>query len=144
MRKAGLFMFMLIGFAFVGLGVLYLVTDEFMPYHSDAIQSTWRNLDSNYQGMFLGFLKGFGSGAFTVGMSIVAMAAFSLKRNDSIYLYLLPGITIVYTCLISYGTYVVYTTTPAEPPIQVGFVLIAISLVAAVLLWTGKQSKGEA
>ena len=56
MKNTALVLYVVVGFGFMGLGGIYLFTDEFMSYHADAIQTGWGDLESNYQGLFLGLL----------------------------------------------------------------------------------------
>jgi hypothetical protein len=58
MLKASLLLFLLLGVALLGTGLIYLTRSEFMSYHSRAIQTEWLALTPHYQGLLLGMLKG--------------------------------------------------------------------------------------
>ena len=95
-------------------GSLYLSLDEFMPYYAEALQTDWNNLQPNYQGLILGFLKGLGSGAFVSGFLIIAMVRTSIREDPRTFLVLLPFTAISYSALLCYATCTVCTRTPGS------------------------------
>jgi len=139
--KLSLVIFVLIGLAFSGLGVVYLTANEFMPYHSAAIQTPWTDLDANHRGLYLGFLKGLGSGSVIVGIATISMVILSLMKSVGPYIHLLPGICIGYSMLLGYSIYTVHTETVGEPPLSSGIGLITMSVVATILLWLDYRAR---
>ena len=143
MQRASLALFLLLGITLCGLGLVYLITSEFMPYHSQAIETDWGDLNANYQGLYLGFLKGLGSGAFIVGVTVISMAILSIRNTVKPYIFLLPGICIGYLTLLSYATYTVYTKTSGDPPLVNTIVMISVAAVATILLWVSNKFDGN-
>jgi hypothetical protein len=135
MLNASLVIFLLLGLVQAALGLAYLTTNEFMPYHSQAIETDWRALNSNYQGLYLGFLKGLGSGAFIVGATVASMATSSIRHSIEPYKFLLPWVCNGYLILLSYAIYTVYTKTAGEPPLLGTLVLTLAAAIATLLLW---------
>lgn len=132
-------------FGFVGLslfltGCVYLSLDEFMPYHAAALQIEWDDLQSNYQGLILGFLKGLGSGAMVVGFLILFMVVLSIIRDPRPFLVLLPSTAISYSALLCYATYTVYTKTPGNPPLLLTALLVVTSILASIGLVLSRRS----
>lgn len=105
-----------------------------MPYHSAAVEADWSDLDSNYQGLMLGFLKGLGGGAFVAGTGTVYMAIASFRGSVQPYAILLPIVSTGYSILLCYATYTVKTSTPGDPPLLLTVVYVAMGLVASALL----------
>ena len=73
-QKIALVFFLFLGLGLIGFGLVYLTASEFMPYHSDAMQKEWVDLDANTKGLFLGLLKGLGGGALIAGTGATVMA----------------------------------------------------------------------
>ena len=48
--RASLLVFAIVGLSLFLTGCVYLLRDEFMPYHAEAIQTDWERLDRNLQG----------------------------------------------------------------------------------------------
>ena len=135
-------------FAIVGLslfltGCVYLTVDQFMPYHAEALQADWSDLDSNSQGLILGLLKGLGSGAAAAGSAVLYMVGTSLAKNPRPFLLLLPSIAIGYSALLCFATYTVYVNTPGNPPLLLIIALVAVSCVASIgLAWSQRDGDG--
>ncbi len=134
MLKISLAMFVVLGLSSLSLGVVYLSLDEFMPYHSEAIQTDWANLNNNYQGLILGLLKALGGGALTAGFATVFMAVVSLGKSVRPFIVLLPTVATGYSILLCYATYTVHTSTPGNPPLLLASLSVAMSVLASTLL----------
>ncbi len=134
MLKISLAMFVVLGLSSLSLGVVYLSLDEFMPYHSEAIQTDWADLNNNYQGLILGLLKALGGGALTAGFAIVFMAVVSLGKSVRPFMVLLPTVATGYSILLCYATYTVHTSTPGNPPLLLASLSVAMSVLASTLL----------
>lgn len=116
------------------IGVLYLSIDEFMPYHSEAVQANWSELDVNFQGLILGLLKALGGGAFVAGSATIYMAIASFRASAQPYIVLLPAVSTGYSVFLCYATYFVQTNTPGNPPLLLTVIYVVMALVASALL----------
>ena len=134
MLKISPAMFVVLGLSSLSLGVVYLSLDEFMPYHSEAIQTDWADLNNNYQGLILGLLKALGGGALTAGFATVFMAVVSLGKSVRPFMVLLPTVATGYSILLCYATYTVHTSTPGNPPLLLAILSVAMSVLASTLL----------
>lgn len=132
--RLSLILFLLVGLSLCGLGLIYLTTDQFMPYHELAIQSRWSDLEPTTRWLLLGLLKGFGAGSLTAGLAVTGMAIASFRHSATRYRILLPTVAVVYLALISYATYVVDSNTPGNPPLLLTFLGLGAAL-AATALW---------
>lgn len=144
MKNAALILYGLVGLGFMGLGVIYLLTDEFMPYHSDAIGVGWGDLDTNYQGLFLGLLKGLGAGAFSSGVALLSLAVLSYLQGIQYYKHALALVALAYSCTLTYAIYTVYSLTPSEPPLAGGLAWIVFSLIAIACSFLASSKQGDA
>ena len=124
----------LVGVSLLLTGGVYLSLGEYMPYHAEAAQMAWEELDRNFQGLILGLLKGLGSGAFVAGFATLFMVSISLRKSPRPFLMLLPIVTIGYSTLLCYATYTVYTRTPGDPPLIPNILLVVTSLMGSIAL----------
>ncbi len=132
--RFSLFLFAIVGLGLFLLGCLYLSLDEFMPYHAEALQKEWGALDANSQGLILGLLKGFGSGACISGFAILFMIGSSLRKMPRPFIVLLPITAVGYTALLCYATFTVYVRTPGNPPLLLTVALFAAGVLASLTL----------
>jgi hypothetical protein len=137
MLKSSLLLFLLVGVALLGTGLLYFSRSEFMPYHSQAIQTDWSALSLNYQGLLLGMLKGLAAGQIIAGLATVLMSVNGLRGSAQPYVVLLPVVCLGYTTLVTYATYVVYSRTPGEPPLSSGVLVVLVAVLASAMLQVG-------
>jgi hypothetical protein len=133
MKNIALTLFSIIGLVFLSLGSVYLLSNEFMSYHAAAIETPWNQLNSNYQGLTLGGLRGLGAGAFCVGLMLIALSVLSFLRGLAAYKLLLITTSIVYSSLLAYAIYTVRSLTPGEPSLGVIVVIIVCSFIASGL-----------
>ena len=143
MFKISLAIFLILGLSLMAIGLLYLSIDEFMPYHSEAIQADWSELDVNYQGLILGLLKALGGGAFVAGFATTFMAVASFRESAKPFLVLLPLVSTGYSALLLYATYTVYTRTPGNPPLPLSVTSVVAGLVASALLMYSARPHNE-
>jgi len=135
--------FGLVGFGLFLMGCVYLSLNEFMPYHAEALQIDWIDLDPNSKGLILGLLRGLGSGAFVAGIAILFMVGMSLRKNPRPFLVLLPLIAVSYSTLLCYATYTVYTSTPGNPPLLLNIALVATSALASITLSLSQRNSSD-
>jgi peptidoglycan/LPS O-acetylase OafA/YrhL len=140
--KASLIAFAIIGIYFVLIGVVYLTTSEFMPYHSEAVQTEWADLDGNFQGLFLGFLKGLGTGALIAGFTVISMVVISFRESATPYRFLLPSVSLGYLGLLLYAMYTVKTRTMGNPPIEGTFVVFVVTIIIAACFLFACRRRG--
>jgi hypothetical protein len=133
--KSSLVIFLLLGLNLLFIGVLYLSIDEFMPYHSEAVQANWSELNNNFQGLILGLLKALGGGAFVAGSATIYMVIASFRKSAQPYTMLLPSVPTGYSVLLCYATYTVQMNTPGNPPLLLTVLYVVMGFVASALLF---------
>ena len=139
MLKSSLILLLILGISSIGIGTHYFTSAEFMPYHSSAVQTDWKDLDPNFQGLFLGMLKAMGAGAITSGIAIVYMAAKGLRGQIGPYKTLLPIVVLGYFSLTTYASYTVRLNTDGEPPLLFALITGGIAAAACITLFVGAR-----
>ncbi len=141
MFKFAISVFGLLGLSLFLIGCVYLSLNEFMPYHAEALQVSWADLDPNYRGLILGLIKGLGGGAFIAGFAILFMVGVSVRKSPQPFLVLLPIVGIGYSTFLCYATFTVYTSTPGNPPLLLTVLYIAMGVVASIALMLSQRHK---
>ena len=137
--RLSILLFTVVGLGLFLTGCVYLTVDQFMPYHAQAIQLQWHELDANHQFLFLGLIRGLGGGALVAGAGILYMAIHSWRGDPEPFLLLLPALAIIYSALLTYATYTVYSSTQAEPPLPLIVSSLVASVIAATALWLWRR-----
>ena len=52
-------------------GVRYMRREEYLPYHADVAEKSWKELDPGVQAIILGMLKIIGGGFATLGVTLL-------------------------------------------------------------------------
>jgi hypothetical protein len=113
-----------------------------MPYHSEAVRTEWSDLDENFQGLFLGFLKGLGTGALIAGFTVISMVVMSFRTSPIPYRLLLPSVSLGYLSLLLYAMYTVKTRTMGNPPIEGTAVVFVATIIIVVCFLLGCRRRG--
>jgi hypothetical protein len=116
----------LIAFSF---SFIYLFRKEFMPYHSDAVEHEWQEIDKKYQTLILALMRAVGGGWLACGISILFLLVFPFRSQALWALIALPliGFSIGGTAL--YATLYVRNNTKASPPVNL---VIAIMMLLGI------------
>jgi hypothetical protein len=107
-------------------GVVYLTKSKFMPYHSDALQASWDELDSNLQVLLLALMRSAGGGWLGVSLGVAFLLWFPFRAGERWAMYAIPVIGLAVALPSLYATLLVKNRTPASPP---------ANLVAAAILF---------
>jgi hypothetical protein len=116
-------------------GLLYVTTPRFMPYHADALGTTWEELPANYQGFVLGVLKAMGAGSVAVSVALLIMILIPFRRGHAWARWAVPVVGVLFTALTLYGALTIATRTPASPPWLQTCGLIALYLLGALITY---------
>jgi len=114
----------LVGFIFF---IIYFFKSEFMPYHQDAVETSWTDIDKKFQILILAFMRAISGGWLTASISIVFLVAIPFQDGELWSIIAIPIIGLVMTLSTLYATLYVKRNTQANPPI--GLVLLAIVLL---------------
>ena len=116
----------------LALGVRYLLTKTFMPYHATVLGKPWTDLEPRLQIIILGMLKVAGAGLLGYGVALLWLL-LPLQRGEAwaAWAVLTVSLAVVVPIL-----YVVVTLRRIEPsaktPIVPTLVVLALVVVATV------------
>lgn len=114
-------------------GLLYLTTPTFMPYHGDALGTTWEALPPNYQVFLLGVIKVMGAGSFAVALALGVMLLVPFRRGEGWARWVVPLVGTTFTGLMAYAAYTIDARTAASTPWRLTLLLTASYLFGAAL-----------
>jgi hypothetical protein len=119
----------LIGMVFA---ILYLFRRKFMPYHADAVEKSWNDLDDKNRILIIALMRVAGGGWMASSVAIGILMYFYILQGDQLA-SLAMAITGLAVSIPTLGaTLIVKRRTKANPPVFV--VVFAILLLLAGLL----------
>lgn len=139
------FVFFCYGFNAIGLflfGLIYTFSDQFLPFHSDAIQQPWESLSHSEQVLYLGMMRTEGAGMLSSAVAIGLLLAVPFKRRESWCLWAMTSIGIVEHLPSLIGAYNTSQATPASSPWylnMLGILLLVIGLILAYSNFKGMK-----
>jgi hypothetical protein len=116
----------------IGFGLVYLARSTFMPYHRDALSTSWEKLDTPLQALLLALIKVAGGGFLTSGLSVGFMLFFPFRAGESWARFAIPLVGLAMSLPSLYATVLVRRRTPATPPVAISMILIALILLGFV------------
>lgn len=125
----------------VVMGAVYLSRSSIMPYHLDAIGTTWEALDPAYRALYLAFFKGVGAGYLAAGIAACIMVFGPMRRAARWTLWAVP--LVVATAMIPLAGIILYvrSQTPADPPLVFPLVVLGLSAVGVLLSVAGRDER---
>jgi hypothetical protein len=120
-------------FFLIVLGVRYLRSSEFLPYHGAALGRDWNHLDPRLQLLLLAMLRNMGGGFLALGLSTLALLVFPFREGAAWATYILPLSLLVAAIPSLVATRSVALATGAPVPerqvwIAIGFILLGFVL----------------
>lgn len=137
------------GFNVVGLflfGLIYTFNSEFLPFHSDAIQTLWESLSQASQVLYLGMMKTEGAGFLSSALAIAILLYIPFRRREIWSYWAMAAIGIVEHVPGLIGAYNTSQATPASSPWQLsllGIVLLITGLILAINSQGNVPNRGQ-
>jgi hypothetical protein len=121
--------------------MLYVTTSRFMPYHAEALGSTWEDLAVNYQGFALGVIRGMGAGSVAVTVALAIMLLIPFRRGEPWSRWAIPVVGCIFAGLTAYAAFTIDRLTPAATPWRETCGLVALFLLGALVSnWPDRRS----
>ncbi|MCK5814827.1 MAG: hypothetical protein KAH07_02670 [Flavobacteriaceae bacterium] len=116
----------------LGMGLIYLFRNSFMPYHSDAISLEWNEVDSSTQFLLLALMKAVSGGFIAIAIVIAFLQRkfASAKLGWIPLLILIGGLTVSLASI--YATLIVRFNSPAEPPTSLAMIGIFLLIIGYI------------
>jgi hypothetical protein len=100
------------------LGAVYMMRDQFMPYHADALERSWEAVEPPLQTLLSALMQVAGAGWIALGVATLVLVAIPMKRGEIWARWLIPVLLLVFYVPTLLATLEVLLGTPATPPWQ--------------------------
>lgn len=113
----------------LAMGLMYLLKQSFMPYHSDAISLEWEQLNPTTQFLLLALMRAV-SGGFIATAVVIVFLQNKFASNKSSWipsLIIISGMIVSLTAL--YATLIVRLNSPGKPPTLLAIIGIILLLI---------------
>jgi ABC-type transport system involved in cytochrome c biogenesis permease component len=87
-----------------------------MPYHADALQRSWGDVDPALQTLLGALMDVAGAGWIGIGVATLALIAVPLRRGERWGRLLIPALFLIFYVPTLLATVAVMNGTPATPP----------------------------
>ena len=123
-------MVVLIGMAFA---FLYLFRRKFMPYHADAVEKSWNDLDEKNNTLIIALMRVAGGGWMASSLAIGILLYFFIRQGDHLtsLAMVITGLAVSIPTLMA--TLIVKRRTKANPPVFAAIFAILLLLVGFFL-----------
>lgn len=131
------FLISFISYSFVTLisilfGLIYLIKNQFMPYHSAALGSLWSDLEANWQVLIIALMRAAGGGFLATGLAMFILLIIPYRAGETWSIYAIPLISLCTSFGTLYATLLVKTRTPGNPPVILSFIAIALTIIGFI------------
>ncbi len=139
-RQVALVCYGIIALVSVVLGLIYLLSTEFMPYHAAALEMDWGAVDASLQTLILALMGVAGAGWLTLAAAMAALLVFAFPGGPLWVRVTLPLLVLIFYGPTLWATVAVTVGTPAQAP-WYGNAMALAAMVLAVLcdLWPAGQ-----
>ena len=126
-----------IGYGLVALisilfGFIYLTRNRFMPYHSEALKSSWSDLETELQVLIIALMRAASGGFLATGLAITILLIIPFRAGNTWSIYAIPAISLCTSIGTLYATLLVKTKTPGNPPVILSFLALALTFVGFI------------
>lgn len=117
------------------IGLLYASRKEIMPYHLDALETSWDKIDFKYQFMLKALLNGGGFYGISCGLFMLVLLLIPFDKGEMWAGYAIGGIGLVGALPLGYIVYSVKKNTKGNPPLWIMMIVNALLFIGLVSLF---------
>jgi len=117
------------------IGLVYASRRQVMPYHLQALETSWEEIDPKYQFMLRALLNGGGYFGLSVGLFMLILLLIPFRAGEAWAGYAIGLIGLVGTLPLGYIVYRVKKHTAGNPPVAV-MVVINLMLIVGLVAFT--------
>ena len=117
----------------IAIGLAFEFSGEFMPFHSEVIQTEWNSVDSQSQILYLGMMRTEGAGFLAAATALIFLMFFPFRRLEKWSFWAMTTIGVVEYLPSLIANHHVASVTNASPP-WLFMLLLIVSLLLALFL----------
>ncbi len=114
-------------------GLVFVLGNEFLPFHSDVVQTSWNDLEPAYQTLYLGMMRTEGAGFLASALAIGILLLIPYRQGHAWSYWAMAAVGVVEHVPTLVANYHVATVTSASPPWQAPLVGISTLILGLVL-----------
>lgn len=114
------------------IGLIFVFREEFMPFHSDVIQTNWQDVSANAQILYLGMMRTEGAGFLASATALAFLLFIPFMRREKWAPWAMTTIGVVEYFPTLLANYHVSSVTEASPP-WLFMSLLTLSLLVALI-----------
>lgn len=134
-------LFLVIAMLMIATGMTYLTAPTLMPYHLDAIQSSWNELSVGMQTMSINFMKSVSAGFLSSGLAVLVLLFLPFRKGERWAAYAISALVFTQVGIISLRTYDVAVNTAASPPLLPLILVLVVTTISFALAIFSHQSR---
>lgn len=117
----------------IATGLVFEFATEFLPFHSDVIETKWEDVDPNSQILYLGMMRTEAAGFLSAGVALAILLFVALQKNELWLFLTMSAVGIIEYLPTFFANYHVSQVTQASPPWELMLSLILSLFLAAIL-----------
>ena len=123
------------------VGLVFALNSEFMPFHSDVIQTEWTDVTANSQILYLGMMRTEGAGFLAASVALTFLLCVPFRKFEmwSYWGLTIIGVVDYFPTLLA--NYHVAKVTNASPPWLLMLFLIMSLFLALILAVIGHRER---
>ena len=123
------------------IGLLYASRSQIMPYHLDALETSWEGLEPSYQVLLRALLNGGGFYGVANSLFMLVLLLIPFRKGEAWAGYSIGLIGLVGALPLTYIVYLVKTHTAGNPPLIVMIVLVLLMIAGLLSFIIGQRSE---
>jgi len=114
------------------IGLLYATRSQVMPYHIQALETPWEDIDPNYQLLLRALLNGGGYYGISSGAFMLVLLLIPYSNHEAWAGYAIGLIGLIGAIPLGWIVYTVKTRTEGDPPLWI-IVLVNMLLIVGLM-----------
>ena len=127
--------------AMLAIGLAFIFAQEFFPFHSDVIQTSWQELGKPEQTLYIGMMRTEGAGFLASAVAIAILLLIPFRRREVWSFWAMTVVGLVEHVPTLVATYHVSQTTAANPPWPITLALMVLLLIGLLLALSANREK---
>jgi hypothetical protein len=139
--RIAFWLYLLTAIASLLIGLLYASRSQIMPYHLDALETSWEGLEPSYQVLLKALLNGGGFYGIANSLFMLILLIIPFRKGEVWAGYTIGLIGLVGALPLTYIVYTVKTNTAGNPPLSVMIILVLLMIAGLFSFIIGTRLK---
>jgi hypothetical protein len=123
----------IVGLITLFISLKFLLARKFFPYHSQASELKWEQVDNKLQLVILAIMKMAGAAILLLGLSALAYSIYHLFVSIKLLSIVIPITVTIFWLFSFFITFYVYQKTKAKTPWNGSLLCLVLSIICLVI-----------